>query len=397
MFKSDFPILSDQRLVYLDSAASAQKPSSVLKAMDDFYRTTYANVHRGQCEIATNATKMYEDARATVADFIRTKPQNIVFTKGATEAVNLVASGYEHLLNPGDEVLVSIAEHHADFVPWQQVCRRTGATFRVFNLLPDGRFDLDDLKSKLSAKTKMVAVSQLSNVLGILNPIHEVIALAHQVGARVLIDGAQGIAHTPVDVTEIDCDYYVFSGHKIYGPTGIGVLYGKDEALEALPPYQFGGDMIKTVSVEQTDFADIPARFEAGTPPFVEAIGLAEAIRYISQIGMNKIADHERTLTQNLLSELRKIAKVNLMGTCPDKQGLVAFNVAGIHPTDIAFVLSKQGICTRVGHHCAMPLHHYFGTEVSLRVSFGLYNDEQDIDRFMASLHKALSLLGEGV
>jgi len=397
MYKTDFPILSDQKLVYLDSAASAQKPACVLELMDQFYRTTYANVHRGQCAIATNATNMYEAARKTVADFLKTSPKNIVFTKGATESINLVANGYERILKPGDEVLVSIAEHHANFVPWQQICARTGATFHVFNLLPDGRFDLEDFRAKLSSKTKLVAVSQLSNVLGILNPIKEIITAAHQANARVLVDGAQGIAHAPVNVSDLDCDYYVFSGHKIYGPTGIGVLYGKDDALQALTPYQFGGDMIKTVSVDKTVFADIPARFEAGTPPFVEAIGLAEAIRYVSNIGMEKIAAHEQRLTRMLLDKLAQLPNLELMGTYPDKHGLVSFNIKGIHPTDIAFVLSKQGICTRVGHHCAMPLHHYLGAEVSLRVSFGLYNDEQDIDYFMASLHKALSLLGEGL
>ena len=397
MYRTDFPILSDQNLVYLDSAASAQKPACVLDTMDQFYRTTYANVHRGQCEIATNATNMYEAARKTIADFIHTPPQNIIFTKGATESINLVANGYTHILKPGDEVLISIAEHHANFVPWQQICARTGATFRVFDLLPDGRFDLDDFLNKLSSKTKIVAVSQLSNVLGILNPLKEIITATHQVGARILIDGAQGIAHTPVTVSDMDADYYVFSGHKIYGPTGIGVLYGKPEALDLLSPYQFGGDMIKTVSVDKTIFADIPARFEAGTPPFVEAVGLAEAIRYVSKIGMDKVATHEHKLTNYLFTELDKIPGIEILGTYPDKHGLIAFNIKGVHPADIAFVLSKQGICTRVGHHCAMPLHHYLGKEVSLRVSFGLYNEKEDVEYFIKSLHKALSLLGEGI
>ena len=234
MFKDDFPLIQNTKVVYLDTAASAQKPACVLNAMDDFYRTTYANVHRGQCEIATNATTLYENARQTVADFLNVKQENIVFTKGTTEGINLVANGLMTILKPEDEILVSVAEHHANFVPWQQACKRIGATFKVFNVKSDGTWDIDDFKSKLSPKTKLVAVSQMSNVLGILNPIQDIISLSHQVGAKVLIDGAQGIAHTPTNLSDIDCDYYAFSGHKIYGPTGIGVLYGKRKPLKLL-------------------------------------------------------------------------------------------------------------------------------------------------------------------
>ena len=394
MFKDDFPLLLNTGITYLDSAASAQKPACVLDTIDCFYRNEYANVHRGQCDIAVRATSLYEEARNTIALFIGSKPQNIIFTKGATESINLVANGYEHLLKSGDEILISIAEHHANFVPWQQIAIRTGATLKVFNVLPDGRWDMDDFRANLSDKTRLVAVSQLSNVLGIVNPVTDVIRAAHQVGAKALIDGAQAITHLPVSVSDLDCDYYVFSGHKLYGPTGIGVLYGKTEALEILPPYQFGGDMIKTVSLTGTEFADIPARFEAGTPPFPEAIGLAAATRYVSKIGMPKIGDHERKLTKYLMDNLAQFNGLKLLGTSAQKHGLVSFNIDGIHPTDIAFVLAKEGICVRVGHHCAMPLHHFFETEVSLRVSLGLYNDEGDIDTFVRALHKALKLLG---
>lgn len=394
MFKSDFPLLTTQKTVYLDSAASAQKPEIVLKTMYTFYRTSYANIHRGQCEIATRATEAYEFARQTVAGFLHTNAQNIVFTKGATESINLVASGYEHILRPGDEILVCIAEHHADFVPWQQVCLRTGAKFLTFDVGDDGHINMDDFRAKLSSRTRLVAMAQMSNVLGIVNPVDEIIHLAHKAGSRVLIDGAQGIAHLPVNVADMGCDYYTFSGHKIYGPTGIGVLYGTTEALNAIPPYQFGGDMIKTVSVAETTFADVPARFEAGTPPFVEAIGMAAAINYISQIGMDKIAIHEKELTQSLLSELHAVPGMHILGDASDKQGVVAFHIAGVHPADLAFILAKENICVRVGHHCAMPIHHRLGYDVSLRVSFGLYNDAKDIDIFMQALHKALSLLG---
>ena len=397
MYKSDFPQLSENSVVYLDSAASAQKPAEVLAATDTFYRTTYANVHRGQYAWATQATILYEKARRTVADFIGAKSENIIFTRGTTDSINMVADGCAGLLKSGDEILISIAEHHANFVPWQQVCLRTGATFKVFNLLPDGQWDLDDFRAKLSDRTKLVAVTQLSNVLGIVNPVQTVIELAHQVGARVLVDGAQGIAHMPVNVTDLGCDYYVFSGHKIYGPTGIGVLYGRSEALEALPPCRFGGDMIRTVSVEKTTFADIPARFEAGTPPIAEAVGLMAALTYVSRIGMQQIQNHETELTRYLTDRLSEIPNILWMGSCLDKKGLASFNIRGIHPADIAFVLSKENICVRVGHHCAMPLHHALGQEVSLRASLGIYNDKQDIDALICGLHKALKLLGEGL
>ena len=379
MYKSDFPLFSNTNMVYLDTAASAQKPEIVLKTMDDFYRTGYANIHRGQCKIATDATILYEDARQTVADFINAKSEEIIFTKGTTESINLVASGYEHILKPNDEVLVCIAEHHANFVPWQQVCLRTGAKFITFDVTDDGKIDIDDFKSKLSDKTKLVAIAHISNVLGVLNPVQMITELAHQVGAKVLVDGAQSIAHTVVDVKDIDCDFYVFSGHKIYGPTGIGVLYGRYGVLSQLPPYQFGGDMIKTVSVTETVFADVPARFEAGTTPFVEAIGLAEAIRYIQGIGREKIIAYE----ENLISVLTEIPNLEIIGGTDNKTGLCCFNISGVHPSDLAFILAKENVCVRTGHHCAMPIHQRFGQSVSLRVSLGIYNTENDIDFFV--------------
>ena len=395
MYKENFPLLLNLHPIYLDTAASAQKPDIVLKSMNDFYCTSYANVHRGQCAIAVQATTLYEQARNEVASFIGANSDEVIFTKGATESINLVAYGLEHSIKPGDEILVSISEHHANFVPWQQLAHRTGAVFKTFGVLPDGQLDLDDFENSLSSRTRIVAVTHLSNVLGIINPVRQIIKKAHSNNTLVLIDGAQGIAHLPVSMTDLDCDYYVFSGHKIYGPTGIGVLYGKKEALERLAPYQFGGDMIKTVTVEKTEFAEIPARFEAGTPPFPEAIGLAAAIRYVSGIGMDTIYGHEAELTKYLLERLKEIKNVHILGDYPEKQGLVSFNIGDIHPTDLAFVLAKDNICTRVGHHCAMPIHAVFGRAVSLRASLGIYNDREDIDRFIESLHKALHLLGE--
>lgn len=392
MFKSDFPVfVNNPGLVYLDSAASAQKPKVVLDAMYNFYARDYSNVHRGNCALAETATNLYENARQTVASFLKTDIKNIVFTAGATAAVNLVASGWGQLLNPGDEVLVFITEHHADFVPWQQVCLRSGAKFQIAGVREDGTLDLDDFKNKLSDRTKIVAVTQMSNVIGAINPVKEITALAHGVGARVLVDGAQSIAHIPVDVNDIDCDYFVFSAHKLYGPTGIGVLYGKPDALEMLPPYQFGGDMVRVVDLYDTTFADVPARLEAGTPPFVQAIGLAEAMRYVTSIGMDKIALAEQKLTDTLISRLQSFKGVQVLGGGVHNAGLVSFNMSGIHPADIAFALAKQNICVRVGHHCAMPIHACLKTNVSLRVSFGLYNDETDVDKFIEALKKAVS------
>ena len=361
MFKCDFPIFQNcPDLVFLDSAASAQKPQCVLNAMNDFYTHSYSNVHRGNCDLAGTATNLYESARRIVADFIGCASQNI-------------------------------GEHHADFVPWQQLCLRTRAVLKIVEVTPEGGVDMVDFQSKLSGRTKLVAVTHQSNVLGVENPIKTIIAQAHQHGALVLIDGAQSVAHMPVNVLDLDCDYFVFSGHKLYGPTGVGVLYGKTSALERLHPTVFGGDMVREVTLQKTTFADLPARLEAGTPPFVQAYGLAEAIRYVSEIGMEKIASHEKKLTQKLIEQLKTIKGVHILGGGYRNLGLVSFVVDGIHPSDIAFALSKQHICVRVGHHCAMPIHTCLKTSVSLRVSFGLYNDESDIDIFVKALKKALS------
>lgn len=389
-YKKDFPIFDNSDLVYLDSAASAQKPRVVLRAMNDFYESSYSNIHRGTCSLAVHATELYENARQKVADFIHTRSKNIIFTKGATDAINMVAAGIGQSLKPGDEILVSIAEHHANFVPWQQICLKTGATFKVFNVLQDGQIDLQDFKSKLSLNTKMVAMAQLSNVLGVVNPVHEMAQMAHNAGAQILVDGAQSIAHMPVNVEELGVDFFVFSSHKLYGPTGIGVLYGKRTALENLPPYQFGGDMVKEVTVQKTTFAELPARLEAGTTPFVEAAGMGVAIDYILSIGIDKIAAYEQMLTDALMSELKNISTVELLGTAK-KSGIISFNIKGIHPNDLAFVLAKQNICVRVGHHCAMPIHECFGKTASVRVSFGIYNTLKDVELFLSALKKALS------
>jgi len=389
MHKSDFKIF-EKPYIYLDSAASAQKPQVVLDEIMHFYQEDYANVHRGSCALALRATELYEGARQTVADFIGANVKEVVFTKGATEAVNLVASSYAQTLKKGDEVLVCIAEHHANFVPWQQACLLSGATFKTFDVNDDGTWNLDDFQKRLTKKTKVVAVAQISNVLGVLNPVQKLVKLAHGVGAKVILDASQSVAHMPVSVKDLDCDYLVFSGHKIYGPNAIGVLYGKQSALEVLRPYQFGGDMVDTVRVEGTTFAEIPACFEAGTPPIANAIGLGSALKYLSNIGFQYIEKQEKNLFKKLILGLKKIEGVQFLGSPDLKTELVAFNIVGIHPDDLNLILAKENVCVRVGHHCAMPLHTRFGVSASLRVSLGLYNDEKDIDAFLKALQKAI-------
>lgn len=389
MFKKDFPIF-DTPLIYLDSAASAQKPKIVVEALSDFYLKDYSNVHRGTCELANRATRMYESARKKVAEFIGSDEKEIVFTKGATEAINMVASGYGQLLKPDDEVLVSISEHHANFVPWQQLCFKTGAKFCVFNVKEDGSWDLDDFKAKLNENTKIVAVSAMSNVLGVINPVKKLTDMAHQFRAKVLLDGAQSVAHIPTNVKDLGCDYFVFSGHKIYAPTGIGVLYASLDSLEKLPPYQFGGDMVKDVFIDKTTFADLPARLEAGTPPIAEAIALQSALNYIQNIGWEEIQKNEKQVFDYLIQKLKNIHQIQFLGNPDIKTGLVSFNVKGIHPNDISMILAKQNVCVRVGHHCAMPIHQFFGQRASIRASLGLYNDKQDVDAFISALQKAI-------
>lgn len=389
MFKKDFPIFHDD-LIYLDSAASAQKPECVIKSLNDFYTKSYSNVHRGTCALANRATFLYEEARQTVADFLGSDSCQIVLTKGATESINLVASGWSQLLTPQDEVMVCIAEHHANFVPWQQACLKSGAHFKVFSVKEDGTWDLDDFQRKLTPATKIVAVAQMSNVLGIFNPVQEVISLVHRMGGKVLVDAAQSVAHMPINVGDLDCDYLAFSGHKIYGPTGIGVLYGKKDALEILPPYQFGGDMIDKVSPQKTTFASLPARLEAGTPPIAEAIGLKASLEYVQSLGWKKIQESEKKVFNYLVQELKKIPEIQFLGDSDLKSSLISFNIKGIHPNDLAMILSKQNVCVRVGHHCAMPIHHFFGVEASIRLSLGVYNEKKDIEAFMQALKKTI-------
>lgn len=392
--RADFPALAltvhGKPLTFLDSAASAQKPKQVLDAMRFCYENEYANVHRGMYDLSEKATLNFENARKKVQLFLNAaSDKEIVFTRGATDALNLVAYTWgAQNLRAGDEVLITQAEHHSNIVPWQILQKRIPFTLKVAPVSDDGALDMDAFKSLLNEKTKLVSVAHISNVLGTVFPIKEIAKLAHAAGAKVLIDGCQGATHVPVDMQDIDCDFYAFSGHKLYGPTGIGVLYGKRAVLEAMEPFEGGGDMIKSVAFSGSVWADVPARFEAGTPPIMQAIGLGFAIDYVRAIGMANIAEHEKRLCGLLQDGVLSVGGTMPIGTAPDKTGLVSFVTNFAHPQDIAMILDQQGVAVRTGHHCAQPLHERFGQSVSVRASLGVYNTKEDIENFVAALHK---------
>lgn len=392
--RADFPALAltvhGKPLTFLDSAASAQKPKQVLDAMRFCYENEYANVHRGMYDLSEKATLNFENARKKVQLFLNAaSDKEIVFTRGATDALNLVAYTWgAQNLRAGDEVLITQAEHHSNIVPWQILQKRIPFTLKVAPVSDDGALDMDTFKSLLNEKTKLVSVAHISNVLGTVFPIKEIAKLAHAAGAKVLIDGCQGATHVPVDMQDIDCDFYAFSGHKLYGPTGIGVLYGKRAVLETMEPFEGGGDMIKSVAFSGSVWADVPARFEAGTPPIMQAIGLGFAIDYVQNIGMANIAEHEKRLCGLLQDGVLSVGGTTPIGTAPDKTGLVSFVTDFAHPQDIAMILDQQGVAVRTGHHCAQPLHERFGQSVSVRASLGVYNTKEDIENFVAALHK---------
>ena len=392
--RADFPALAltvhGKPLTFLDSAASAQKPKQVLDAMRFCYENEYANVHRGMYDLSEKATLNFENARKKVQLFLNAaSDKEIVFTRGATDALNLVAYTWgAQNLRTGDEVLITQAEHHSNIVPWQILQKRIPFTLKVAPVSDDGALDMDAFKSLLNEKTKLVSVAHISNVLGTVFPIKEIAKLAHAAGAKVLIDGCQGATHVPVDMQDIDCDFYAFSGHKLYGPTGIGVLYGKRAVLETMEPFEGGGDMIKSVAFSGSVWADVPARFEAGTPPIMQAIGLGFAIDYVQNIGMANIAEHEKRLCGLLQDGVLSVGGTTPIGTAPDKTGLVSFVTDFAHPQDIAMILDQQGVAVRTGHHCAQPLHERFGQSVSVRASLGVYNTKEDIENFVAALHK---------
>ena len=397
--RKDFPILSSEvygkPLVFLDSGASAQKPKVVIDCIRDIYESYYANVHRGTHYLSQRSTDAYEEARATIADFMNAPSEkNIVFTSGVTESINLVAATWgRKFLGEGDEVVISEMEHHANIVPWQLLREEKGIVIKIAPVGDDGSFSLLDFQSCLSSRTKLVAVTEISNVLGSRIPVKEVARLAHEYGAKVLIDGAQGIVHQGVDVQELDIDFYGWTGHKLYGPSGVGVLYGKADVLESMPPYQGGGDMIERVSFEKTTFQEPPYRFEAGTPPIAQAIGLGTAVKYVSALGMENIAANEKEVLDYARQRLADIDGFREVGTTPDKVGIISFLIDGLHPYDVATILDRQGIATRVGKHCAEPLMDRMGLEGTVRASFGLYNNHADVDALVHGIMKARLML----
>ncbi|MBV9993674.1 MAG: cysteine desulfurase [Caulobacteraceae bacterium] len=391
--RAEFPILrrevNGRPLVYLDSAASAQKPRAVIEAMAGAMQHSYANVHRGLHTLANETTEAYEKARESVRRFINAgSAGEIVFTKGTTEAINLVASSLGQRLEAGDEVVLSEMEHHANIVPWHFLRECKGVVLKFVPLTDDGRLDMDAYRRLLGPRTRMVALSHMSNVLGTINPAAEIIAAAHAVGVPVLLDGAQAIVHAEVDVQGLDVDFYAFSGHKLYGPTGIGVLYGKAERLAALPPYQGGGEMIGTVTLEAITYADPPHRFEAGTPPILEAIGLSAAIEWLGGLDRQAVARHERSLYERLKAGLSGANWVTEIGQAPGKGAIFSFTVEGAHAHDVAQILDRYGVAVRAGTHCAEPLLRRFGLTSSARASFALYNTVEEADSFVEALHK---------
>ncbi len=392
--RRDFPILTQKvrgrPLVYLDNAATTQKPRSVIETIRHYYERDNANIHRGVHLLSERATDLYESARRTVQNFLGAHDESeIIFVRGATEAINLVATSWGSVhLKAGDEVLISLMEHHANIVPWQMICERTGACLKAVPVSAQGTFLLDEYRRLLTDRTRIVAVTHVSNVLGTVNPVKEIVRLAKEKGAAVLIDGAQAVPHQKVNVQELGCDFYVFSGHKIYGPTGIGVLYGRKELLEKMPPYQGGGDMIRTVSIEKTTYNGIPYRFEAGTPHIAGAIGLAAALDYLGGIGLENIESYERELLVYATQTLSSVPDLKIIGAAPHKAAVVSFELGSIHPHDIGTILDQEGIAIRTGHHCAMPLMECLGLVATARASFCFYNTREEIDALAAGLKK---------
>ena len=397
-YREDFPLLSREvhgrPLVYLDNAATTQKPRAVLAAMDELYTTCNANVHRGIHTLSQEATALHEAARERVRSFLNAhSTAEIVFTRGTTESLNLVASSFSQaFLREGDEVIVTVMEHHSNIVPWQLARERWGFTLRVVPMGDEGRLDLEAYAALLNERTRLVCCCQVSNVLGTVNPVREMARMAHDAGAYFLVDGAQSVPHFPVDVQELDCDFLTFSAHKLYGPTGVGVLYGKEALLEQLPPYQGGGEMIARVTFEHTTFERLPFKFEAGTPDYVGTHGLAAAIDYVEAVGLDRIAAHEEVLTRHAMARMAEIDQMQFYGTVPGKTSVVSFNVGQIHPMDLGTLLDRLGFAIRTGHHCAQPLMARCGVEGMARVSFALYNTEDEIDCFMEALQRVVRM-----
>lgn len=397
--RADFPILHQQvkgkPLVYLDNAATTQKPQAVMDALSSYYSSINSNVHRGAHTLSDLATRDFENARVTVQRFLNAPSEKeIIWTRGTTESINLVANSFGRaFLKPGDEILISAMEHHSNIVPWQIVAQQTGATLKVIPVTNQAELDMDAFESLLNENTKLVSVVHVSNALGTINPVKEIVQKAHGVGAKVLLDGAQATPHWAIDVQELDCDFYALSGHKVFGPTGIGVLFGKTEALQAMEPYQAGGEMILQVSFDGTTYNELPYKFEAGTPNIAGAIGLAAAINYLNQFDRNELAAHEAALLQSTLEQAETLGGIQLIGCAQHKAGVFSFLLEGAHPHDVGTLLDQQGIAVRTGHHCAMPIMDQFNIPGTARASFAFYNTQEEVNAFIAGLNKAKTFL----
>lgn len=398
--REDFPILSHQvynkPLVYLDNAATTQKPRCVVEKIENGYYNVNANIHRGVHFLSQEATEAHEEARRTVQRFLNARSSNeIIFTRGTTESINLVASSFtDECMSAGDEVIVSVMEHHSNIVPWQIQAAKKGISLRVIPMSDKGELLLDEYRKLFTEKTRLVAVTQVSNVLGTVNPVKEIIAIAHEQGVPVLVDGAQSTPHMKVDVQDLDAEFFVFSGHKIYGPTGIGVLYGKEEWLDKLPPYQGGGEMIATVSFEKTVFNELPFKFEAGTPDYIGSTALAEALHYVEKIGMDRIAAQEQDLLEYATAQLKQIEGMRIFGEAADKGAVISFLVGNIHHYDMGMLLDRLGIAVRTGHHCAQPLMQALGIEGTVRASFSFYNTREEVDVLVRGIERVRQMFG---
>jgi len=396
--RSQFPILNrkvnGKDLVYFDNGATTQKPQSVIDAEANYYTDENSNVHRGVHFLSGLATDKFEETRGAVQDFIGAKHKHeIIFTKGTTDAINLVANAYRILLSKGDEIIISELEHHSNIVPWQMCCEISGASLNVIPLLDNGELDMNEFNNLLSESTKLVAVSHISNALGTISPIEEIISKAHKIGAKVLIDGAQAASHIALDMQKLDADFYCFSAHKMFGPTGVGVLYGKEEILNILPPYQGGGEMIKEVSFEKTTYACLPHKFEAGTPNISGVIAFKQAIDFITDLGVSEIAKYEDELLQYATAEVLKIEGIKIYGTAAHKSGIISFNIEGLHPYDIGMIVDKMGVAIRTGHHCTQPIMDRFNIPGTARISLSVYNTKAEVDVCINAIKKAKLML----
>jgi len=396
--REDFPILDQSingaPLIYLDNAASTQKPKSVINTISSYYENDHSNVHRGVHSLSVRATELYENSRNKVVSFINaTNSNEIIFTKGTTDSINLVASSLTNAISKTDEIVITTMEHHSNIVPWQELCKKTGATLKIAPIDHNGELIIEELSKLLNKNTKILALTHISNTLGTINPIKKIIAIAHDFEIKVLIDGAQAIGHQHIDVQDLDCDYYAFSGHKLYGPTGIGVLYGKEKLLNKLEPYQFGGEMILKVTFDETTYNTLPYKFEAGTPNIAGAIGLGAAIDYLETINLNACIQQEKSITEYALKRLGEIPNIKLIGNSKNRSSIISFTINNIHPHDIGTILNQKGIALRTGHHCTMPLMDFYKIPGTIRASFAFYNTKSEIDQMINGLQTSYEML----